>query len=174
MAGAEDLLRDVYVWLSDPPCARSQQHRCWFDPPEVEPVAIFPADGARHWCYFRDAPDDAPEFVVETRASRGAAFVLLSDTLFGTCLGALAAAPASREASKARSVLSAHAERAGVPAGSAVNCKARSKRAVAATSSHLGVWVPMTGEVRVCVGPRAARLGTVVTCRLATGPCRWR
>ncbi len=168
---------------------RVQRNRAWFDPPEVEPVAVWPRDAARRWYYYRDAPctptarvraprmygsglialaGDLPEFVVEASDGRGGKYTLLSDTLFGACLGAIASAPASRGAAKARAVLSAHAAAAGIATASSVKCKSRAKLCVATTSSNLGVCVPMTGDVR---GARACVRVCVCVCVCVFGAC---
>ncbi|KAG3107555.1 hypothetical protein PI125_g12621 [Phytophthora idaei] len=96
--------------------------RFFFDPPEVV-AAVVDTDGdeGRHWGYFRDAPDQVPEYIVCAEINRECKFDIVGSNLFQI----------ERQKSRARG-----------QSRSALRSK-RSKDTVASSLHQLGIVVPV-------------------------------
>ncbi|KAG7376980.1 hypothetical protein PHYPSEUDO_012358 [Phytophthora pseudosyringae] len=123
--------------------------RFFLDPPEVAAVLVDTDSGVgRHWGYFRDAPDQVPEYVVCAESSRECKFDIVGASLFQvlesrlekrrTTLGADSAADLLQKIETHRDEKS----RARGQSGSALRSK-RSKDSVAPSLHQLGIVVSL-------------------------------
>ncbi|KAL4168788.1 hypothetical protein KRP22_012180 [Phytophthora ramorum] len=128
--------------------------RFFFDPPEVAAVMVDCASGrGRHWGYFRDAPDQAPEYVVCAESSRECKFEIVGGSLFHVLERRLEQRRSTLGAEKAADLLrtiEAHRdEKLNVRGklGPALRTK-RSKDCVAASLHQLGIVVPVDSKTK--------------------------
>ncbi|CAI5713586.1 unnamed protein product [Peronospora effusa] len=123
--------------------------RFFFDPPEIITVMMDnDSDVGRHWGYFRDVPDQVPEYVVCAETSRECKFDIVSTSLFhvlksrlekrGSALGTGGAAGLLEK-------IKAYCDENACTGGqseAALRTK-RAKESVAASLHQLGIVVPM-------------------------------
>ena len=125
---------------------------------QVAAIAHFPAEGAKHWGYFRDDPADMPAFVAESDSGKGATFTLFADTLFaavGRLLRDLRrdGAEKPRDLTSVTTAFDAAVAETGHAGEASAHCKRRKKDQVAATLSGLGLKVPYNADTDVGYRP---------------------
>uniref|UniRef100_M4BQE7 Uncharacterized protein n=1 Tax=Hyaloperonospora arabidopsidis (strain Emoy2) TaxID=559515 RepID=M4BQE7_HYAAE len=133
--------------------------RFFIDPPEVATVmADSGSDVGRHWGYFRDAPDQVPEYVVYAENSRECKFDIVGASLFDVLQRRLI----ERRSTLGGDVKTAHLlekieihcnELACVRGSTVTALRAkRAKNSVAASLHQLGIVVPL--DVKTNTGYR--------------------
>ncbi|KAG6620796.1 histone PARylation factor 1 [Phytophthora cinnamomi] len=128
--------------------------RFFCDPPEVAAVmADTSSDVTRHWGYFRDSPDQVPEYVVCAESSRECKFDIVGGSLFQVLESALEKRRSTLGAEKATALLQTITARRGEKARSrgqsesALRAK-RAKESVATSLHQLGIVVPVDSKTK--------------------------
>ncbi|KAK1946356.1 Histone PARylation factor 1 [Phytophthora citrophthora] len=126
--------------------------RFFFDPPEVATVLIdTDSDVGRHWGYFRDAPDQVPDYVVCAESSKECKFDISAGSLFQVLEKRIEKRRSKLDAGKAAELLQkikAHRNeksRARGQSESALRSK-RAKDSVAPSLHQLGIVVPVDSK----------------------------
>ncbi|ETK72090.1 hypothetical protein F442_21193 [Phytophthora nicotianae P10297] len=120
--------------------------RFFFDPPEVATVVVdTESDEGRHWGYFRDSPDQVPEYVVCADSSRECKFDIVGSNLFQLLESRLQKRQSTLGVAKTADLLKkieGHKSCARGQSESALRSK-RAKETVAPSLHQLGIVVPV-------------------------------